>query len=351
MNKTEGFVLGEDGEQFKNLNINLVSEIKITGVTFGYDSDKVEDLNFNPILVKMARRFNDWKGRNLSLLGKVLVSKAQGISQLVYIATMIMVPDWVIKQATSLVYKFIWGGPDKITRQLACKNYDQGGIRAPNIALLIDALHGTWIARFCKPGGHGWKNFMAEELAMVGCNKHCLTGNFSPKIDKSRKTILAHAIKVWSNITKPANYKEITQILEASIWMNADISTRKGVPLSDHTRGHTLIKVKDLLNDAGHLASFDELTKKGLPHGDYLAWMSIMTCISKTWKRQIELHTSPVATEGRTGEGNVNHELPIQHSTNKRISLRKSLILLFLMKSAFSQNFAKHLSQNLFILL
>ena len=292
INKTEGFVLGEDGEQFKNLNINLVSEIKITGVTFGYDSDKVEDLNFNPILVKMARRFNDWKGRNLSLLGKVLVSKAQGISQLVYIATMIMVPDWVIKQATSLVYKFIWGGPDKITRQLACKNYDQGGIRAPNIALLVDALHGTWIARFCKPGGHGWKNFMAEELAMVGCNKHCLTGNFSPNIDKSRKTILAHAIKVWSKITKPANYKEITQILEASIWMNADIATRKGVPLIDHTRGHTLIKVKDLLNDAGHLASFDELNQKGLPHGDYLSWMSIMACISKNWKMRIEQHAT-----------------------------------------------------------
>ena len=346
INKTEGFVLGGDGEQFKNLNINLVSEIKITGVTFGYDSDRVEDLNFNPILVKMARRFNDWKGRNLSLLGKVLVSKAQGISQLVYIATMIMVPDWVIKQATSLVYKFIWGGPDKITRQLACKNYDQGGIRAPNIALLVDALHGTWIARFCKPGGHGWKNFMAEELAMVGCNKHCLTGNFSPNMDKKRNTTLAHAIKVWSKITKPANHKEINQILEASIWMNADICTRKGIPLCDHTRGHTLNKVKDLLNEAGYLASFDELTRKGLPQGDYLSWRSIITCISKKWKRQLEQHAAsktntiadsepniytpksrtseqfgPTPQAGNrdctTGVGCVDQEHLIEHTTNR----------------------------------
>jgi len=297
--KTEGLVLQEDDDQFKNLNINLVSEIKITGVTFGYDTDKVEDLNFNPILFKMARRFNDWKSRNLSILGKVLVSKAQGISQLVYISTMIMVPDWVIKQANSLVYKFIWGGPDKLTRQLACKNYDEGGIRAPNIPLLIDALHGTWIPRYCKKGGHGWKTFMTEELALAECNKNCLTGNFSPKLDKNRKTIFTHALRVWSNITKPANHKEITQILEASIWMNADICSKKGVPLCDRTRGHTLVKVKDLLNDKGHLASFEELTRKGTPQGDYISWISIISCIHKNWKKRIEQHANRV-TIGRS---------------------------------------------------
>ena len=76
---------------------------------------------------------------------------------------------------------------------------------------------------------------------------------------------MTHAIRVWSKITKPANDKEIEQILEASIWMNADICTRKGVPLNDRTRGHTLTKVKDLLNQDGHLASFEELIQKGCP--------------------------------------------------------------------------------------
>jgi len=198
---------------------------------------------------------------------------------------------------------------------LACKNYDEGGIRAPNIALEVEALHGTWIARFCKPGVHGWKTFMAEELAMAESNIHCLTGNFSPNIDKNRKTIFASAIRTWSKITKPFNPKKIEQILEASIWMNADICTSRGSPLRDRTRGHTLIKIKDLLNDTGHLATFDELRRKGLPQGDFLTWMSIMTCIKKSWKKQIEQHaknkSNNLATddipnictpEGRTSE-------------------------------------------------
>jgi len=82
---------------------------------------------------------------------------------------------------------------------------------------------------------------MTEELAMADSNKQCLTGNFCPNIDKNRKTMFAHAIQVWSKITKPANHKELEQILEASLWMNADITTRKGVPLRNHTRGHTLV--------------------------------------------------------------------------------------------------------------
>ena len=147
INKTEGLVLGNNSHEFNALNIKLVSEIKITGVVFGYDRDTVDDMNFNPILIKMARRLNEWRGRNLSVLGKVLVSKAQGMSQLVFIATMTAVPEWVVKQANKLIYGFIWGGPDKITRQLAWTNYDKGGLRAPNLKALIDALHATWISK------------------------------------------------------------------------------------------------------------------------------------------------------------------------------------------------------------
>jgi len=175
-----------------------VQDIQIAGVIFSYDRDRAEEMNYGPILICMARKLNDWRGRNLSVLGKVLVSKAQGMSQLIFIATMTMVPDWVIKQATSLLFKFIWGGPDKITRQLACQNYDVGGLRAPNLHRLIDALHGTWITRFCKTGNHNWKIVMTEELNRASCDIHCLTSNFAPKIAKQSRNLLEHSINVWS---------------------------------------------------------------------------------------------------------------------------------------------------------
>ena len=288
LSKTEGFLIGQDGGSFKNLNIKMVSEIKITGVYFGYDRDKVDEMNYGPVLVRMARRYNDWRGRNLSVLGKVLVSKAQGISQLIFIATMCTVPEWVIKQATKLTYTFIWGGPDKITRELAWKNYDKGGIRAPNLKAMVDALHGAWIARFCKTNPHGWKCFMDAELKLAGCDKHCLTGNFTPALIKNpNSNIFTHAIQVWSNITCSADKNNIEQILESSLWMNRDICSNNHIPIP-RKKYSFLHKVKDILNTNNKLATFEEMKMKGFNHGDYLTWISIISCIPKTWKKRIE---------------------------------------------------------------
>ena len=216
----------------------------------------------------MARRLNEWRGRNLSVLGKVLVSKAQGMSQLVFIATMTAVPEWVVKQANKLIYGFIWGGPDKITRQLAWTNYDKGGLRAPNLKALIDALQATWISRYCRPGEHGWKIFMELELKKAGCDIYCLTGKLATKSKLDQNKILPHAIKVWGEVSGSAN--NITQILESSLWMNADISSTKGKPNPLDKRSNYLHRVKDLLNDDLKLATFEELKIKGLPHGEYL---------------------------------------------------------------------------------
>ena len=312
---------------FNSAGIKLVSEIKITGITFGYDQDKVDDLNFNPILFKMARRFNEWRGRNLSVLGKVLVSKALGMSQLIFTASLTMVPDWVIKQATTLIYKFIWGGPDKITRELACKDYEEGGLRAPNIRLLIDALHGTWIIRYCKPGYHGWKTFMDVELRKLNCDISCLTGNFQPAINtKNYKplNVLSHAIQVWGRVTSSADKQDINQILTSSIWMNGDIMTREHKPLCNNLRSNNVHIIKDLLNPNGKLATFEELINKGWHHGDYISWISILSCIPKSWKKQINHNVNLRGNAvGRPPQININttglvvgHPLVVEQNLN-----------------------------------
>ena len=314
LGKTEGLILGKNSNAFESAGIKIVTEIKITGINFGYDRDRVDDLNFNPILMKMARRFNDWRGRNLSVLGKVLVSKAQGMSQLTFAASLTMVPDWVIKQATTLIYKFIWGGPDKITRELACKDYEEGGLRAPNIRLLIDALHGTWIVRYCKAGFHGWKNFMNAELRKLNCDKSCLTGNFQPNQNKkhSKLNVLSHAIYVWSQVTSGADKMDINQILESSIWMNGDITSRTHLPLKYNMRSNNCHKIKDLLNTNNKLSTFEELTNKGWHPGDYISWISIMSCIPKAWKKQIEHHAN-LSVEATTLA--VNHPLVVDNES------------------------------------
>ena len=93
-------------------------------------------------------------------------------------------------------------------------------------------------------------------------------------------------IKVWSEVTSSAS--DITQILESSLWMNADISVTRGKSVPFSVRSKHLHKVKDLLNANNKIATFDEMKSKGLPHGEYLTWMSIISCIPSSWKKRIE---------------------------------------------------------------
>jgi hypothetical protein len=46
----------------------------------------------------------------------------------------------MIKEIESIVYKYIWKGPDKIKREIIQKDYIEGGLKGPNIEALDKTL-------------------------------------------------------------------------------------------------------------------------------------------------------------------------------------------------------------------
>jgi len=59
---------------------------------------------------------NICKQRNLSPIGKVQVVKTFGVSKLLFIMNMTNTPPEIIKEANSLLYKFLWNGPNKVKK-------------------------------------------------------------------------------------------------------------------------------------------------------------------------------------------------------------------------------------------
>ena len=67
--KTELMPLGisnKDDQSLIKLGYKIVTEMKITGVTFTYDEVVLINKNFSTILANMDKMFNIWKQRNLS---------------------------------------------------------------------------------------------------------------------------------------------------------------------------------------------------------------------------------------------------------------------------------------------
>jgi hypothetical protein len=91
--KTE--ILDERGQQYKvnylgqQYFINGKIEVKINGVYFNKSIIDMRERNYIHLHDKISKYLTSWKNRQLSLLGKILIYKTFGLSQVTCVLTVI----------------------------------------------------------------------------------------------------------------------------------------------------------------------------------------------------------------------------------------------------------------------
>ena len=77
----------------------------------------------------MKTKLNLWLSRDLTLYGKSLLAKALGVSQLIYIASMLSVPETLIKSVQTQLFSLLLNNKkDKIKRLVMYQPLANGGI-------------------------------------------------------------------------------------------------------------------------------------------------------------------------------------------------------------------------------
>jgi len=69
--------------------IQGVRSVKINGVVYNKDTRQMREDNFNHLVAKIDNMLRGWRARNLSLLGKILIYKTFGLSQVIYVLSVI----------------------------------------------------------------------------------------------------------------------------------------------------------------------------------------------------------------------------------------------------------------------
>ena len=82
--------------------------IKVLGAFLSYNPHKNFELNFLSRFRRMKTKLNLWLSRDLTLYGKSLLAKALGVSQLIYIASMLSVPETLLKSVQTQLFSFLW---------------------------------------------------------------------------------------------------------------------------------------------------------------------------------------------------------------------------------------------------
>lgn len=71
-----------------------------------------------------------WKQRNLTIFGKILIIKTFALSQILYVATVLHVPEETVKEIESLSYQFLWNGSQhEVKKRVVIQDYQFGGCK------------------------------------------------------------------------------------------------------------------------------------------------------------------------------------------------------------------------------
>ena len=105
----------------------------------------------------METKLNIRLCRDLTLMGRTLLSKTLGISKLAYTASMLTVPQEVIKRVQTKLFNFLWKNKkDKVKREVLYQEMRRGGLNFPNFSITVKALRLSWIGRLLEKKQLGW---------------------------------------------------------------------------------------------------------------------------------------------------------------------------------------------------
>ena len=106
--------------------------LRFLGTYLSHKEEENIEKNFSIKIQKMETKLNLWLTRDLTLFGRTMLAKSLGISQLIYSASMLSVPEPVINQTQGKLFAFLWRNKkDRIKRQALYQPLAKGGLSFP----------------------------------------------------------------------------------------------------------------------------------------------------------------------------------------------------------------------------
>lgn len=85
-----------------------------------YSVDEAIKNNWSFRVDKVRTTLTHWRGRTMSLFGRVKVVNTLVLPQLWYSATVLLMSDTVVDEVDKLILIFIWNGKKPLVSQITC---------------------------------------------------------------------------------------------------------------------------------------------------------------------------------------------------------------------------------------
>jgi hypothetical protein len=253
--KTEILRIGHLNEREVLLSINYmgiaykirnVAQMKICGLYFCNDPVVEYDHNILSKVERFELQLKKWMCRNLTLEGKILIIKTYGLSQLIYNLQCYGILQKELVLIERLIFKFIWSKDwnklhvcERIKRSVLKAEYEEGGLKAPDIECLDRSLKLKQFLRASK-SRHviaSFQTYSSENLGydeVINQDYHKLTqDDWISKVGQETINILSdHARSIMYGGVEIAETSTIAINTVGSIYI-PDYLKRKGKLLAD----------------------------------------------------------------------------------------------------------------------
>ena len=111
-----------------DLHLSHKPAITICGNYLSLNDNECYQENVIKKIDNLTSQLNRWKGRNLSINGKMIIVKTFAISQLIFTSQFQTIRPKEVKRIEQLCYSFVWNGKDRVKRSTIKSGCDEGGI-------------------------------------------------------------------------------------------------------------------------------------------------------------------------------------------------------------------------------
>ena len=163
--KTEAMWIGSFRNNIETpLVLKWRKTVKALGVHFSYNNEESVQNNFYDKLTGIKFQIRLWSWRGLSLFGKFTIIKSLLLPRVFYISPILPSSSEFIKAFQTIIYNFLWKGPDKIARTAIINDFEFGGLKLTDLTTSIMSLRLSWIGRFLCDNFYPWKAYLLHLL-------------------------------------------------------------------------------------------------------------------------------------------------------------------------------------------
>ncbi len=211
--------------------------------------------NLNPVIAKTKKKLNCWLQRDLSLKGRILLTKAEGLSCLSYAAQSLYVDKPTCKLLDRTLTDFVWKNKcHYMKRSVILNSYNKGGLHFIDFNSLNYVFKINWLNKYLKNQHSIWYIFPQQAFSFVGGITFVLMCNYNiSKIPIKLSNFHQQVLLAWALIYKH-NFTPHTFF----IWNNQNILYKNRSLFFNQWFNNGLLLVSQLFNSRGLLMTYIE---------------------------------------------------------------------------------------------